>query len=162
MVASKPANVPPLATQFPPPSIEYSNGAVPPVAVMVIVPSATPQSVGFVDDTFVMLGALGIDKLIGLVFQGVLQEPSVFLTNTLNVPAPKPLKVPVGCQFVPPSIEYSNDVPVATITIVPSFTPQLVGSVGVTFVMIGCTLSVITISASVTIQVPSAFLTRIG
>ena len=42
-----------------PPSIEYCNGAIPPVAAITICPSAEPQSVGSVDDTFVIVGALG-------------------------------------------------------------------------------------------------------
>ena len=46
--------------------MEYSNGAVPPCAVTVIVPSATPQSVGSVKATLVMLGAFGISRMTGL------------------------------------------------------------------------------------------------
>ena len=129
---------------------------------MVIEPSATLQSVGSVKATFVIEGALGTLKMIELPEYGVLQEPSVFLTNTLYVPAPNPENVLDTCQFVPPSIEYSRVTPVAVMTIEPSLIPQLLGSVGVTLVIIGCTLSVIIISASVTTQVPSAFLTRIG
>ena len=130
-------NEPPFCIQVVPPSIEYSSGAVPPEAVTVIVPSATPQSVGLVEATFVMEGAFGISNMTGLLISGVLQEPSVFLTNTLNVPAPKPVKFGLNCQFVPPSMLYSSDVPVAVMTIEPSFTPQLEGSVATTLVMTG-------------------------
>ena len=142
--------------------MEYSNGAVPPVAVTVIEPSATPQSVGSEKATFVIEGAFGISRMTGLLISGVLQEPSVFLTNTLNVPAPNPVKFGLTCQFVPPSIEYSNDAPAAVMTIEPSSTPQLEGSVGTTLVITGCTLSVMITSASSTIQEPSVFLTRIS
>ena len=56
-----------FANQFEPPSLENSKGAVPPIAVTVIVPSANPQLVGSVDVTFVMLGAFGTVKITGLV-----------------------------------------------------------------------------------------------
>ena len=52
--------------------------------------------------------------------------------------------------------------PVATITICPSFTPQLLGFVGVTLVILGVTGAVKISSASDTTQVPSIFLTRIS
>ena len=65
-VASKPTNEPPFLIQVVPPSIEYSRGAVPPDAVIVIVPSAIPQSVASVNATFVMLGAAGTVNIIGL------------------------------------------------------------------------------------------------
>ena len=135
---------------------------LPPVAVTVIVPSATPQSVGSVNAIFVMLGAFGAFKMTGLLMYGVLHVPSVFLVMILYVPAPKFVKLLPICQFVPPSIEYSKLTPVAVIVIEPLLTPQFVGSTAVTAVIIGCTLSVKVISASVTIQVPSAFLTRIS
>ena len=137
MVASKPANEPPFATQVSPLSIEYSSGAVPPDAVIVIVPSKAPQSVGSLEETFVILGALGTVKMTGLFAYNTSQEPSVFLTDMLNVPAPKLLKIFDTCQLMPPSIEYSNVVPVAVIVIVPSFVPQLLGLTGATFVIIG-------------------------
>ena len=110
---------------------------MPPCAVTVIVPSATPQSVGSVEVTLVMLGAFGTSRITGLFVHGVLQEPSVFLTNTLNVPAPNPVKFGLNCQFVPPSMLYSNVAPVAVMRIEPSFTPQFEGSVDTTLVIIG-------------------------
>jgi hypothetical protein len=54
------------ACQFMPPSIEYCNGAVPPVAVIVIEPSANTQSIGSVEDTFVIEGAFGAVNTTGL------------------------------------------------------------------------------------------------
>ena len=76
-------NAPAFATQFVPPSIEYSNGAVPPVAVIVIVPSATPHSVGFEEATFVMLGAFGVTNTTGLLGFNTIQVPLSFLVATL-------------------------------------------------------------------------------
>jgi len=54
------------ACQFVPPSIEYCNGAVPPVAVIVIVPFTDAQSVGSVEETFVIKGAFGAVNTTGL------------------------------------------------------------------------------------------------
>ena len=88
-----------------PPFNEYSIAPVP-VAVTVIVPSVTPQSVGFVDATFEMLGADGEVRTIGLLASAVTQEPSAFLTNTLYVPSPNPVNVFEVSQLIPPSIEY--------------------------------------------------------
>jgi len=45
------------------PSIEYSNEPLPPVAVIVIVPSVTLQFVGLVEVTLVILGAFGAVKI---------------------------------------------------------------------------------------------------
>ena len=144
-----------------PPFSEYSSAPFP-MAVTVIVPSTSPQLVGLVEATFVMLGADGDVRMIGLFASGVSQEPSVFLTNTLYVPSPRLEKVFEDCQLMPPSIEYSMLAPVAVITIEPSATPQLVGLVGVTPVMTGCILSIkITFGLDCS-QVPSAFLTRIS
>ena len=50
---------------------------------MLIVPSATPQSVGCVLATFVIEGAAGMSRITGLLPYAVLQLPSVFLTKTL-------------------------------------------------------------------------------
>ena len=58
-----------------PPLIEYCKGAVPPVACMVIVPSVTPQSVGFVENTLVIDGAFGAVNITGLVGFKVTQVP---------------------------------------------------------------------------------------
>ena len=109
-----------------------------------------------------MLGAFGVFNTTGLRSYGVSQEPSAFLTKMLYVPAPSPVKLPEGCQFVPPSIEYSSDAPVAAMVIVPSFTPQFDGSAGVTLVMTGSTLSIRVIFGLETSQVPPTFLTRIS
>ena len=127
-------------------SMLYSNAPCPPVAVMSIVPSAKPQSVGCVEATFVIEGALGTVNSTGLEVWAVTQLPSIFLTKMLNVPAPSPVKLPLSCQFVPPSIEYSNVAPVAVMTIEPSFVPQFEGSLATTFVIIGWTLSINTTS----------------
>ena len=101
-------NVPPLAVNVAPPSIEYSNGANPPCAETVIVPSATLQSVGFADATFVIVGAFGAVKITGLEVYNTSQVPSLFLTDTLYVPALNPPNVFDACQLIPPSIENST------------------------------------------------------
>ena len=72
-----------------------------------IVPSFVPQSVGFVEDTFVIAGADGDDNTIGLFAQGVKQEPSVFLTTTMYDPSDKLENVLLLDQESPPSIENS-------------------------------------------------------
>ena len=93
----KPVNVPPLASQVRPPSFENSYEPDPPVAVMVNVPSQTLQSVGFVEATFVIAGAVGGVIMTGLkpfvlLFRpcvaaacvlATIQVPSAFLTNIL-------------------------------------------------------------------------------
>ena len=148
-----------------PPSFEYSYEPCPPVAVTVIVPSVSPQSVGFVEDTFTMLGAVGAPNITGLSASKTKQVPSVFLTATLYEPDARPENEALFCQFKPPSMEYSRVLPadeVAVIVIVPSSTLQSVGSVDETFEMVGTTLFVNVTGVPVTIQVPSAFLTRMS
>ena len=83
LLPSSPVNEPPFCTQFRPPSMLYSNGAVPPLAVIVIVPFETPQSVGSVDATLVIVGAAGTDNITGLAASALVQLPSIFLTKTL-------------------------------------------------------------------------------
>ena len=154
---------PPLVSHVVPPSVVYSYEPAPPVAVIVIVPSSTPQSVGSLLVTLTIDGAFGAVKTTGLFTSNVKQVPSIFLTATLYVPAARLVKLADKDQFSPPSIEYSIiPTPEAVIVIVPSSTPQLFGLADVTFVMVGCTGSVKITSASVTVHVPSAFLTRIG
>ena len=68
---------------------------------------------------------------------------------------------PFVIQVKPPSIEYSNEAPVAETVIVPSTTPQLEGSVEAILVMIGATGAVNIISVDVTTQVPSKLRTAI-
>ena len=43
------------------------------------------------------------------------------------------MKLPVVCQLIPPSIEYSTVPPVAVTVIEPSSTPQLLGLLELTF-----------------------------
>ena len=62
------------ACQLPPPSFEYSNAPVP-LAVTVIVPSATLQSVGLVEATFVILCADGEVK-INVLFTSIVSNES--------------------------------------------------------------------------------------
>ena len=105
---------------------------------MVIVPSSTLHSVGSVETTFRICGAAGAPIIIGLSVEGVSQLPSVFLAMTLYVPAARFENVFEICQLIPPSMEYSKLVPVEFTVIVPSSTPQLVGSVVATLLMTGC------------------------
>ena len=73
---------------------------------MVIVPSFTPHSVGFVPTAFVMVGWTGAVKTCGVPKTS--QVSSEFLTTILYVPAARPLKVFEFCQdpAAPPLIEY--------------------------------------------------------
>ena len=80
------------------------------------------------------------------------------------MPPPNPGKIFDTCQFVPPSIENSNELPIeelAVMVIEPSATPQSVGLADATFVMTGATLSVKFTICPVTSQDSSAFLTMI-
>ena len=134
----------------------------PPVAVIVIVPSSTPHSVGCVSSIEVIDGADAELIITGLFAQAVKHEPSVFLTKILYVPSPRPLKVLDACQLIPPSIENSMLPPnVAAIEICPSATPQLVGALDTTLSIVGCVLSIKISFGAACSQVPSAFLTRI-
>ena len=79
----------------------------------------------------------------------------------LYEPAPRLLNTLPTCQFKPPLIEYSIEpAPLATIVMLPSDNPQLLGSIGVTLAIVGAIGDVRMTSGSVTAQVPSAFLTR--
>jgi hypothetical protein len=69
-----------LAWNVAPPSIEYLNGAVPPVAEIVIIPSFKLQFVGFVEATFVTEGAFGAINTTGLLVYITGHVPFVFLT----------------------------------------------------------------------------------
>jgi hypothetical protein len=50
---------------------------------MMIEPSATPQSVGLVEATFVICGPAGASKITGLPASNTVQVPSTFLTAIL-------------------------------------------------------------------------------
>ena len=67
----------------------------------------------------IILGAVGEDKITGFEVYNTSQVASVFLTEILYVPLAKPVNEFDDCQFNPPSIEYSIDVPVAVTVIVP-------------------------------------------
>jgi hypothetical protein len=77
-------NSPLLATQFIPPSFEYSNGASPPDAAIVIFPLLEPQSVGSVVATVIMLGELGCVKITGLLVLATEQEPKYYKSLRLS------------------------------------------------------------------------------
>ena len=117
-----------------------------PVAVTVIVPSLTPQSVGSVLEVAVTVGAFGASSITGLLGSVTSQVPSWFLTNTVYEPAGRLLKLLEFCQFAPPLMEYSRLEPVAFTVIEPSVVPQLLGSLALTLFSTGCCFPVMVTS----------------
>lgn len=134
------------------------------MAVIAIKPLVESQSVGLALFTSTILGADGAANTTGLRLYAVTQEPSVLRTLMLYVPEFRLVNTPDGCQLLPPLMEYSTVPPVAAIVILPSLTPQLVGSVATTLVIaVGVGATMVTVfGATVTSPVCIADTHRIS
>ena len=97
--ADKPVKTPVLLLA--PPVIVYVNGAVPPEATIVTVPSTSPkQLISVYDSLSIVIAAGSIITKVELIAGG---QPLISLTVTLYVPADKPVKTPV-LLLAPPVI----------------------------------------------------------
>ncbi len=115
---ARPVKLPPLENQSVPPLMLYSKGAIPPEAVMVMVPSVSPQSVGSVKVTSVISGEFGATKVIWLMCC-TKHVPSSFLTWIVYVSGANPVNNGLELQVKPPSILNSGfELPFTTLILI--------------------------------------------